>query len=186
MPNLPGSRELHSRHKRPENLSYSLKVNEFAALTISELVSRYTGEKVQQCVPNNVSSGLKHLRTHGYVSKSLWMLWTEPRREFVTLVKNQGQYASWRAFRPQIPLKVPGLSLPAACHLCASSSSWIVSQSIPVVTVCSWTTACFHQEEDHVHGDHLQLNRSKGYLQSFVLHRGDRTGRSHGMQGRVH
>ena len=32
-----------------QNLSYSLKVTEFAALTVSELVSWYTGYK-----PNNV------------------------------------------------------------------------------------------------------------------------------------
>ena len=34
-----------------QNASYSLKVNEFAALSINELVSRYTGYK-----PNNVCS----------------------------------------------------------------------------------------------------------------------------------
>ena len=51
-----------------------------------------------------------------------------------------------------------------------------LTRSIPVVTVCSWTTACFRQEEYHAHGE--------GPLQSFVLHRGDRTGKSHGMQGR--
>ena len=42
-----------------KNLSYSLKVNEFAALTTSEFVSYYNGYK-----PNNVWSDLKHLRAH--------------------------------------------------------------------------------------------------------------------------
>ena len=48
-----------------KNLSYSLKVNEFAALTISEFVSQYNGYK-----PNNVWSGLKHLRAHEHVELS--------------------------------------------------------------------------------------------------------------------
>ena len=38
-----------------QNFSYSLKVNEFAALTNSESVSWYTGYR-----RNNVWSGLKH------------------------------------------------------------------------------------------------------------------------------
>ena len=44
-----------------KNLSYSLKVNEFAALTTSESVSQYTGYN-----PNNVWSGLKstHVEIH--------------------------------------------------------------------------------------------------------------------------
>ena len=37
------------RNTNAQNLSYSLKVNECAALSISELVSRYTGYR-----PNNV------------------------------------------------------------------------------------------------------------------------------------
>ena len=38
-----------------QNLSYSLKVSEFASLTSSESVSRYTAKK-----RNNVWSGLTH------------------------------------------------------------------------------------------------------------------------------
>ena len=54
-----------------QNLSCSLKVNEFAALSISELVSRYTGRQAKQCVPNNVWCAPKHLRTHEYVGEPL-------------------------------------------------------------------------------------------------------------------
>ena len=61
-----------------------------------------------------------------------------------------------------------------------------LTRSIPVVTVCSWTTACFRQEEYHAHGDHLQLHRSKGHLQSLCYTVWDRTGKSHGMHGRIH
>ena len=46
-----------------QNISYSLKVNEFAALTISEVLSRYTGYKLK-----HVWSGLKHLRIHEHVT----------------------------------------------------------------------------------------------------------------------
>ena len=88
--------------------------------------------------------------------------------------------------QPRIPLKVPDSLSPTTWRLCANSSSWIVSRSIPHVTVGFWTTARFRQEEYHAHGDQLQLHRSKGHLQSFVLHRGDRTGKCHGMHGRVH
>merc|ERR1711991_525744 len=49
-----------------QNLSYRLKVNEFADLTTSEFVSQYTGYK-----PQNVWSGLKHLGTHEYVGEPL-------------------------------------------------------------------------------------------------------------------
>ena len=59
------------------NLSYRLKVSESADLPTCESVSPCTGYK-----PNNAWSGPKHLRLHGYVSKPLWMLWTEPRREW--------------------------------------------------------------------------------------------------------
>ena len=38
-------------------------------------------------------------------------------------------------------LRVPGSSPPDICRLKASSSSWIVTRSIPLVMVCSWTTA---------------------------------------------
>jgi len=84
-------------------------------------------------------------------------------------------------FRTRVPSKMTGSLSLANCCLCASSSPWIVSRSIPVVAVGSWTTARFRQEEHHVHGDQLQLHRSKGHLQSFVLDRGDRTRKSHGM-----
>ena len=40
-----------------KNLSYSLKVNEFAALTTSEFISQYNG-----CKSNNGWSGLEHSR----------------------------------------------------------------------------------------------------------------------------
>ena len=48
-----------------QNLSYSLKVNEFLALTTSKSMSRYTGYK-----SNNVWNGLKRVRTreHGECS----------------------------------------------------------------------------------------------------------------------
>ena len=46
-------------------------VNEFAALTNSEYVSWYTGDEHNECVPNNVWNGLKHVRTHEYVDQSL-------------------------------------------------------------------------------------------------------------------
>ena len=46
--------------------SYSLKVYEFTALSISELVSRYTWVSAQQCVHYNGWSGLKHVGTDGY------------------------------------------------------------------------------------------------------------------------
>merc|ERR1712012_1371216 len=49
-----------------QNLTYRLKVNEFADLTTSEFVSQYTGYK-----PQNVWSGLKHLGTHEYVGEPL-------------------------------------------------------------------------------------------------------------------
>merc|ERR1712136_645191 len=49
-----------------QNLSYRLKVNEFADLTTSEFVSQYIVYK-----PNNVWSGLKHLGTHEYVGEPL-------------------------------------------------------------------------------------------------------------------
>ena len=41
-------------------------VNEFASLTTSESMSRYSGYKA-----NNVWNGLKHVRTHEYVDQSL-------------------------------------------------------------------------------------------------------------------
>ena len=49
---------------------YSLKVNEFAALPISEPVSRYTGYKPNNVCPT-VWSGPKHLRTREYVGEPL-------------------------------------------------------------------------------------------------------------------
>ena len=60
-----------------------MKVYEFAALTISELVSRW--------------SGLKLVGTDGYIGDHSWMLWTRPRRRAVTQVKNQRQCGSrWK------------------------------------------------------------------------------------------
>ena len=53
----PRSSRLHVRMSK--NLSYSLKVNEFAAFTTREFVSQYNGYR-----PNNVWSDLKHLRAH--------------------------------------------------------------------------------------------------------------------------
>ena len=88
--------------------------------------------------------------------------------------------------RPRIPLQVPDSLSSTTWRLCASRSSWIMSWSIPLVTVGFWTTARFCQEEHHVHGDQLQLHRSEGHLKSFVVQRGDRTGKCHGIQGRVH
>ena len=55
----------HREERRQKNLSYSLKVNEFVALTTSESISRYTGYK-----PNNVWSDLKHLRAHEHAECS--------------------------------------------------------------------------------------------------------------------
>ena len=49
-----------------QNLSYRLNVNEFADLSTCESVSQYAGYK-----PNNVWSGLEHLRTHEYVGEPL-------------------------------------------------------------------------------------------------------------------
>ena len=46
-----------------QNISYSFGVNEFAALTICELMSWSTGYKL-----NHVWSGLKHFRIHEYVT----------------------------------------------------------------------------------------------------------------------
>ena len=42
-------------------------------------------------------------------------------------------------FRPRVTSKVHGSSPPTTCCLRASSSSWTVTRSIPVVTVSSWT-----------------------------------------------
>merc|ERR1712107_514787 len=73
-----------------QNLSYRLKVNEFADLTTSEFVSQYTGYK-----PNNVWSGLKHLGTHGYVGEPLADAVDWTTKGAVTPVKNQSSFQSY-------------------------------------------------------------------------------------------
>ena len=59
-----------------QNLHHRLKVSEFADLPTSESVTRCAGYK-----PNNVLSGLEHLRTHEYVGESLRMPRTARQRE---------------------------------------------------------------------------------------------------------
>merc|ERR1712064_139325 len=76
-----------------QNLSYRLKVNEFADLTTSEFVSQYTGYK-----PSNVWSGLKHLGTHGDVGEPLADAVDWTTKGAVTPVKDQGQCGSCWAF----------------------------------------------------------------------------------------
>ena len=56
-----------------QNLSYRLKVSEFADWPTCESVSQCTGYK-----PNNVMSDLEHLRTHEYIGEPLWMPRTQP------------------------------------------------------------------------------------------------------------
>ena len=51
-----------------QNHSHRLKVSEFADLSTSESVTRCVG-----CKPNNVLSGLEHVRTDEYVGEFLRM-----------------------------------------------------------------------------------------------------------------
>ena len=81
-------------------------MNEFIHLTANEFVSQHTVYKLM-----NVWSGLKHFRTHEYVSEPLVDALKLTTERSVAPVKNQGQ--------------------------CNSYSSWIVSRSIPLVTVNS-------------------------------------------------
>ena len=81
-------------------------MNEFIHLTANEFVSQHTVYKLM-----NVWSGLKHFRTHEYVSEPLVDAVKLTTERSVAPVKNQGQ--------------------------CNSYSSWIVSRSIPLVTVNS-------------------------------------------------
>ena len=52
--------------------------------------------------------------------------------------------------------------------------------------VISGADFAFCREKWPVHGGQLQLHRNKGDLQGFELHCGQRPGKCHGIQGRVH
>ena len=69
-----------------QNLSYRLKVNESADLTICEFASRYPGDK-----HSNVLSDLRHLRNHEYVGQPPVNAVDWTVKGVVTLVKNGEQ-----------------------------------------------------------------------------------------------
>ena len=58
------------RDSLSKNLSYSSKVNEFAALKTRESVSRYSGHKHNDVCPTMCGKDLKHAGTHEYVGHS--------------------------------------------------------------------------------------------------------------------
>ena len=69
-----------------QNLSYRLKMNESADLTICEFASRYPGDK-----HSNMLSDLKHLRNHEYVGQTPVNVVDWTVKGVVTPVKNREQ-----------------------------------------------------------------------------------------------
>ena len=78
----------------------------------------------------------------------------------------------------------PRDATPATFRFLASNSSCIVTRSIPLVTVCSWTTASLPPriKPSALRPDTV-TPQQKGHLQGVELHRGHRSRRRH---GRVH